>query len=68
MVNDGKPNTNGSAFFITFGAKANLDGKHVCFGRVIHGFEICLDAQCLRQTVSGKSDLDVVIEDAGEMS
>ena len=68
MVNDGQPNTNGAQFFITFGPKANLDGKNVCFGRVIHGYEICLDAQCVRQSVSGHPDLEVVIQDSGEMS
>lgn len=42
MANKG-PSTNGSQFFVTFGAAAHLDGKNTVCGRVLEGWDT-LDA------------------------
>lgn len=39
MANSG-PATNGSQFFITFGAPQHLNGRHTIFGKVVKGQEI----------------------------
>lgn len=66
MANSG-PNTNGSQFFINYGPTPHLDGKHTCFGRIIHGEDICAKAEA-NPTASGDVPISPVkIVDCGEL-
>jgi cyclophilin family peptidyl-prolyl cis-trans isomerase len=65
MANSGK-NTNGSQFFITFGAASHLDGKHVVFGRVIEGKSIVELMQNV-ETSAEKPVKEVKVYDCGEL-
>lgn len=60
-------NTNGSQFFITFAETKWLDGKHVVFGRVEKGYEICADIERLPCNKDDKPFNRVVIADCGEI-
>ena len=66
MANSG-PNTNGSQFFVTFKPTSWLDGKHVVFGVVESGMDICKKIEKL-PTKSGDQPMQrVVVVDCGEV-
>lgn len=69
MANAG-PNTNGSQFFITFGATPHLDGKHTVFGKVVEGMDFLQtmeNVKCGAQDKPEDSDA-VFIKDCGQLA
>ncbi len=40
MANTGRPNSNGSQFFITYAAQPNLNGGYTIFGKVLTGMDV----------------------------
>lgn len=66
MANAG-PNTNGSQFFITTAKTSWLDGKHVVFGKVVDGYSVVKEMECVGSG-SGTTSAPVVIEDCGQLS
>ena len=66
MANAG-PNTNGSQFFVTFAPTHCLDNKHVVFGRVESGYEICKKIENLPKAANDKPLKRVAIVDCGEV-
>ena len=66
MANAG-PDTNGSQFFICYGPTPHLNEKHTVYGRVISGWEICLQAEKGEKGESDKPKNPVTIVDCGEL-
>jgi len=66
MANAGK-NTNGSQFFVTFAPCSWLDNKHVVFGRVESGYEICDRIEKIPTHPGDKPLRRVVIANCGEV-
>ena len=65
MANAG-PDKNGSQFFITTVKTSWLDGKHVVFGRVTKGSDVC-DAMEKFGSSSGATSVRCLIEDCGTL-
>jgi len=66
MANAG-PDTNGSQFFVCFGATPHLNGKHTVFGRVIDNYDL---VKQIEEGPTGAADLptkQVTVVDCGEL-
>lgn len=66
MANCG-PDTNSSQFYITLASCAHLDGKHVVFGRVVFGAEVCSILENTRTDNDDKPYAEVRISHCGEL-
>lgn len=66
MANAGR-NTNGSQFFLTFEKTPWLDGKHVVFGKVVQGYDICQKVERIPVNQNDKPNITVRIKDCGEI-
>ena len=65
MANSG-PNKNRSQFFITYGPKKSLNGKHVVFGHVISGMDV-LKSMENQGSKQGTTSVPVIISNCGEI-
>jgi len=66
MANAG-PNTNGSQFFICFGATPHLNNKHTIFGRVIHNYAFVEKVENNKTAPGDKPIKEITVVDCGEL-
>ncbi|KAG8929725.1 hypothetical protein FRC02_005156 [Tulasnella sp. 418] len=66
MANKG-PNTNGSQWFVTLKPCPHLNGKHVVFGKVVHGFDVIVKISELPVDEKDRPLTPVVIYHSGEL-
>lgn len=66
MANAGA-NTNGSQFFLCFGATPHLNNKHTIFGRVIHNYDMVEAVEANPTGAQDKPLKPVTIVDCGEL-
>ena len=62
-ANTGRPNTDGSQFFLTFVATPHLDGKHTIFGEVVEGMEVLKALEKAGTRGSGRPRERLVMEE-----
>lgn len=66
MANAG-PNTNGSQFFITVADTPWLNGKHVVFGQVEEGFDLCQQLQNVEVGQGSRPRQPITIASCGKL-
>ncbi|KAL3160485.1 hypothetical protein ABBQ32_010796 [Trebouxia sp. C0010 RCD-2024] len=66
MANAG-PGTNGSQFFITVADTPWLNGKHVAFGQVMEGYDICQKLQNVEVGAGARPRQPITIMDSGKL-
>ena len=66
MANAGQ-NTNGSQFFITYAVTPWLDNKHVVFGRIEKGYDICERIEKIPVNSDDRPVKRVIIANCGEI-
>ncbi|PFH32126.1 putative cyclophilin [Besnoitia besnoiti] len=62
MANQGKPNTNGSQFFITYSRQPHLNGVYTVFGRLIDGLDTLEKMEKEPVGRKNRPENDIVVE------